>query len=94
MTTCNLAFALYQIATRQPDDMALALPAKPGKPLPRSGPIPYHIISFKSLADETNCIGKSLLAWICAPVTVVLMVAPGLNFSLCFAFLQSGSFQS
>ncbi len=92
MLTRNLAYALYEIAASQPGRMALALPAKPGKPLPKSGPIPYRNISFKSLADETNCIAQGLLAYGFKPGDrVVLMVPPSLDFfTLCFAFLQSG----
>ena len=92
MTSYNLAYALYELAAEQPDNMALALPAKPGNPLPRSGLIPYRNISFKSLANETNCISQGLLAFGLKPGDrVVLMVPPSLEFfSLCFAFLQSG----
>ncbi len=92
MTSYNLAYALYELAASQPDNMALALPAKPGNPLPRSGLIPYRYISFKSLANETNCISQGLLAFGFKPGDrVVLMVPPSLEFfSFCFAFLQSG----
>ena len=92
MATSNLAYALYEIAASDPGRMALALPKNPGKPLPRSGPIPYRNISFKSLADETNCIAQGLIAYGFKPGDrVVLMVPPGLDFfTLCFAFLQSG----
>lgn len=92
MATCNLAYALYELAATQPDKMALALPKEPGKPLPEKGPIPYRLINFKSLAEETNFISQGLLSYGFKPGDrVVLMVPPGLDFfALCFAFLQSG----
>jgi acyl-CoA synthetase (AMP-forming)/AMP-acid ligase II len=92
MTSYNLSHALYELAAKQPDSMAIALPTKPGKPLPENGPIPYHIINFKSLANETNCISQGLLAFGFKPGDrVILMVPQGLDFfTLCFACLQSG----
>ena len=92
MQSFNLANSLFDLANSQPDTMALALPAKPGKPVPGNGPIPYRIISFKSLADETKSISQGLLSYGFKPGNrVVLMVPPGLDFfALCFAFLQSG----
>ena len=77
MNGYNLASALYKMAALQPDTLAIALPAAPGKPLPESGPVPYHKISFKELAYETNCISRGLLASGFKPGDrVVLMVPP------------------
>ena len=92
MESYNIVSALFEMAKTQPDTLAIAIPAKPGKPLPKSGPIPYHEISFKELADETNCISHGLLAsGFKRGDRVVLMVPPGLDFfTLSFAFLQSG----
>ena len=92
MKDYNLATALFDMAASQPDALALALPAQPGKPLPANGPIPYHKISFKELANETNYISRGLLAsGFNQGDRVVLMVPPSLEFfTLCFAFLQSG----
>ncbi|MDB4286023.1 fatty acid CoA ligase family protein [bacterium] len=92
MNANNIATALFEIAASQPDTLAIALPAEPGKPLPKSGPVPYHKISFKELANETNCISRGLLASGFKPgERVVLMVPPSVEFfSLIFAFLQSG----
>lgn len=92
MAHCNLAYELFSVAGLQPGALALAVPAKPGKPLPKTGLIPYENISFGSLAFETNCICRGLLS--CGfkrGERVVLMVPPGLEFfALCFAFLQAG----
>lgn len=92
MDTYNLASAIFEMAKSQPDTLAIALPAAPGKPLPKEGPIPYHKISFKELAYETNCISRGLLAsGFNRGDRVVLMVPPGIEFfTLSFAFLQSG----
>lgn len=92
METFNIVTALYEIAAAHPDKLAIAMPAKPGKALPKSGPIPYRKISFKELAYETNCLSRSLLtSGFQAGDRVVLMVPPGIEFfSLIFAFLQSG----
>jgi acyl-CoA synthetase (AMP-forming)/AMP-acid ligase II len=80
------------MAELQPDTLAFAIPAAPGRPLPKSGRIPYHLISFKEFARETNNISRGLLAsGFEAGDRVVLMVPPGLDlFALCFAFMQSG----
>ncbi|MFK7920339.1 MAG: fatty acid CoA ligase family protein [Bacteroidia bacterium] len=88
----NLASALFEMAVSHPDTLAIALPAEPGKPLPKSGPIPYNEISFKELAEETNSISRGLLAWgFEAGDRVVLMVPPGFEFiTISFAFLQAG----
>ncbi|HEU4902207.1 MAG TPA: fatty acid CoA ligase family protein [Flavisolibacter sp.] len=88
----NLAYALYEFAASQPAALALAVPAKPGRALPKTGPIAYQNISFQSLAFETNCIARGLLAYGFKPGDrVVLLVPPGFAFfSLCFAFLQAG----
>lgn len=92
MTSYNLAYALYELAAKQPDKMAIALPSEPGKPLPQKGSIPYRIISFKSMANDTNCISQGLLSFGFKPGDrVILMVPPSLEFfTLCFALLQSG----
>ncbi|MEP7279696.1 MAG: fatty acid CoA ligase family protein [Bacteroidota bacterium] len=92
MTSYNLAYALYEMAAKQPDKMAIALPSAPGKPIPKKGSILYRIISFKSLANDTNCISQGLLAFgFKRGDRVILMVQPGLEFfTLCFALLQSG----
>lgn len=92
MNTYNLASALFEMASSQPDVLAIALPAQPGKPLPQNEPIPYRYISFKELAYETNCISRGLLAMgFERNDRVVLMVPPSLEFfTLSFAFLQSG----
>lgn len=92
METFNIVSAIFEMAASQPDTLAIALPAAPGNPLPKSGPIPYHEISFKKLASETDCISRGLLATGFKPGDrVVLMVPPGLEFfTLSFAFLQSG----
>ena len=81
MDSYNIASALFEMAASQPDTLAIALPAAPGKPLPESGPIPYHKISFQELAYETNCISRGLLASGFNPGDrVVLMVPPRLEF--------------
>lgn len=92
MESFNIVSALFEMAASQPDTLAIALPAAPGKPLPKSGPIPYHEISFKKLASEANHISQSLLAFgFKSGDRVVLMVPPGLEFfTLSFSFLQSG----
>ena len=92
MESFNIVSAIFEMAASQPDTLAIALPAKPGKPLPKSGPIAYHEISFKKLASETNGISQGLLATGFSPGDrVLLMVPPGLEFfTLSFAFLQSG----
>ncbi len=92
MNSFNIASDLFQMAANQPDSLAIALPARPGKPLPKHGPIPYRKISFKELAYETNAIAMGLLKGGFAPGDrVVLMVPPSLEFfTLSFAFLQSG----
>ena len=92
MDAYNLASALYEMADSKPDMLAIALPARPGKPLPKTGPVPYRKISFKELAKETNLISRGLLASGFEPGDrVVLMVPPSLEFfTLSFALLQSG----
>lgn len=92
MKTYNIASTLYEMAAASPDKLAIAMPAAPGKPLPKNGPIPYHHISFKELADDTNCLSLGLLAsGFQAGDRVVLMVPPSVAFfSLIFAFLQAG----
>jgi acyl-CoA synthetase (AMP-forming)/AMP-acid ligase II len=92
MALYNLAYSLYKTATINPDGMALAIPKRPRRPIPKTGPIQYRLISFKMLADETNSISQGLLAFGFIPGDrVVLMVPPGLEFfALCFAFLQCG----
>lgn len=92
METYNIVSALYEIAAAHPDKLAIAMPAKPGKSLPKSGPIPYRKISFKELAYDTNCLSRGLLtSGFQAGDRVVLMVPPSVEFfSLIFAFLQSG----
>lgn len=92
MEPFNITAALYEMAERQPDALAIALPAAPGKPIPESGPIPYRMVSFKELAEETNRLATGLRASGFKPGDrVVLMVPPGLDFfTLLFAFLQSG----
>ena len=92
MDSYNLASALYDMAASRPNALAIALPARPGKPLPAQGPVPYREVSFRELAYETNCIARGLLAsgFQCGD-RVVLMVPPSLEFfALSFAFLQSG----
>jgi acyl-CoA synthetase (AMP-forming)/AMP-acid ligase II len=92
MSTSNIALALYERAASHPDALAIAVPAAPGKSLSKDGTIPYHQISFKRLAAETNCTAKRLIAsGFREGDRVVLMVPPGLEFfTLCFAFLQVG----
>lgn len=88
----NLTYALYEWAALQPDALALAVPAKPGAPLPKAGPIPYTNISFRTLAAETNGLSRGLLFSGLKPGDrVVLMVPPGFTFfALCFGLLQAG----
>jgi len=92
MAHYNLAYSLFDLAGSQPDTFALAIPAKPGKTLPKSGSISYVKTSFKELATETNNISRGLLASGFQPGDrVVLMVPPSLEFfTLSFALLQSG----
>jgi acyl-CoA synthetase (AMP-forming)/AMP-acid ligase II len=92
MAQNNLAFTLFEMAATRPDAMAIAVPAAPGKPLPKDGPIPYQKISFKELANETNYFARGLLISGFRPGDrVVLMVPPGAEFfALCFALLLSG----
>ena len=93
MNHYNITSLLFAMAAAQPDALAIALPAAPGKPLPKDGqPVPYHEISFKDLAYETNCLSRGLLAaGFETGDRVVLMVPPSLAFfTLSFAFLQAG----
>ncbi|WP_020539106.1 fatty acid CoA ligase family protein [Lewinella cohaerens] len=92
MIDYNITSALFKMAASQPDALAIALPAAPGKPLPKDGAVSYHKISFKELANQTNCLSRGLLAaGFESGDRVVLMVPPSIEFfTLSFAFLQSG----
>ncbi len=92
MESTNVVSALYEVAAAHPDRLAIALPAAPGKPLPKTGPIPYHPISFRELATETNRTARGLLAAGFHPGDrVLLLVPPSLEFfTLLYAFIQTG----
>lgn len=92
MESLNLVTALYRMAASQPDALAIAIPAAPGKPLPATGPVPYHRISYAQMALEVNSIARGLLAsGFKQGDRVVLMVPPGFDFFIIsFAFLQCG----
>jgi acyl-CoA synthetase (AMP-forming)/AMP-acid ligase II len=92
MRNYNLAHDLYEMAETHPDQLAIALPTRPGRALTSQGPIPYREISFKELAEETNRISQGLLAsGFKSGDRVVLMVPASLEFfTISFAMLQSG----
>jgi len=92
MDSYNIVSDLLEMAASRPDQLAIALPAAPGKRLPRKGPIPYHEFSFKELAAETECISRGLSEYgFKRGDRVVVMVSPSLElFTLCFAFLHAG----
>jgi len=92
MGSVNLASTLFEMARSQPEALAIALPAKPGRPLPRGETLPYMEINFKSLAYDTNSTCRGLLAWGFVPGDrVVLMIPPGIEFfTVSFALLQAG----
>lgn len=90
METYNIASALAEMAGRQPDALALAIPVR--NSLDQNGRTRYQQYTFRELAQETNCLGSGLLAaGFKRGDRVVMMVSPGFEFcALSFALLQTG----
>lgn len=92
MATRNIVSDVFDMAAKQPDTVAIAWPAAPGKPLPATGPVPYHSITYRELVRETNRTAAALLAAGFQPGDrVVSMVPPSIDFfTLGFAYMQVG----
>ncbi|MBM4343495.1 MAG: AMP-binding protein [Deltaproteobacteria bacterium] len=85
---CNIAAFLPEQARRQPDALALVVPAGRGKDGRRS----YRTCSNRQLDDRSDRIARGLLAYgLCRGDRAVLMVTPGESFfALTFALFKAG----
>jgi olefin beta-lactone synthetase len=92
MDNYNIVSAVFDKAVSQPETLAIAVPERPGKPIPPNGIIPYREINFKEFAIEIDSIARGLLAnGFQKGDRVVMLVPPSFDFfTISFALMQCG----